>query len=51
MGSVSEMKEMLQCCDKNQVRPMVEVLPMSEVNEDIQKVREGETKIGVELQS
>jgi len=51
IGSISEIKEMLQFCAKNDVRPMVEVLPMSEVNEGIRKVREGDVKFRVVLQN
>jgi len=51
IGSLSEIKEMLTFCSKNDVRPMVEVLPMSEVNEGIRKVREGDVQFRVVLQN
>ena len=51
IGSLSEIKEMLAFCAKNDVLPMVEVLPMSEVNEGIRKVREGDVKFRVVLQN
>ena len=49
IGSLSEIKEMLAFCAKNDVRPMVELLPMSDVNEGIRKVREGDVKFRVVL--
>jgi D-arabinose 1-dehydrogenase-like Zn-dependent alcohol dehydrogenase len=51
IGSLSEIKEMFQFCSKNNVRPMVEVLPMTEVNEGIRRVREGEAKFRIVLQN
>ena len=51
IGSLSEIKEMLAFCSQHDVRPMVEILPMSEVNEGIRKVREGDVKFRVVLQN
>ena len=49
IGSLSEIKEMLTFCSQHDVRPMVELLPMSEVNEGIRRVREGDVKYRVVL--
>jgi len=51
IGSLSEIKEMLNFCSKHNVRPLVEVLPMSEVNEGIRKMREEDVKFRVVLQN
>lgn len=41
IGSRKEIKEMLEFCVKHGVRPIVEVHPMSQVNEGVQKMRDG----------
>jgi alcohol dehydrogenase (NADP+) len=49
IGSLSEIREMLNFCSQHDVRPMVELLPMSEVNEGIRRVREGDVRYRVVL--
>jgi alcohol dehydrogenase (NADP+) len=51
IGSIDEIKSMLEFASKNDVRPMVEVLPMSEVNEGIRKVKENDVKFRVVLEA
>jgi len=50
IGSPDEIREMLQFASEKDVRPMVEVLPMSEVNEGIRKVQENDVKFRVVLE-
>jgi len=50
IGSISEIKEMLKFAGESGVRPMVEILPMSQVNEGIRKVKENDVKFRVVLE-
>ena len=50
IGSPNEIREMLQFASDKGVRPMVELLPMSEVNEGIRKVQENDVKFRVVLE-
>jgi len=50
VGSRKEIIDMLEFCSKNDVRPMIELLPMSEVNEGIRKVQENDVKFRVVLE-
>lgn len=51
IGSRKEIKEMLEFASAHGVHPMIEVLPMSEVNEGIRKVRENDVKFRVVLKN
>lgn len=51
IGSRKEITEMLEFASKHDVRPMIEVLPMNEVNEGIRKVRENDVKFRVVLKN
>ena len=50
IGNVEEIKDMLAFASKHDVRPWIELLPMSEVNEGIRKVKENDVKYRVVLQ-
>jgi len=50
IGSQKEIEEMLQFSSKNDVRPWIELLPMSQVNEGIRKVHENDVKFRVVLE-
>ena len=50
IGSTAEVRDMLEFASKHDVRPMVEVLPMSKVNEGIEKVRSNDVKFRVVLE-
>lgn len=50
VGSPNEMREMLDFCAKNDVHPMIEILPMSQVNEGSAKVRRNDVKFRVVLE-
>ena len=50
IGSTKEIKEMLEFAAKNDVRPWIELLPMSQVNEGIRKVQENDVKFRVVLE-
>jgi len=50
IGNRKEIEEMLEFSSKNDVRPMIELLPMSEVNEGIRKVKENDVKFRVVLE-
>ena len=50
IGSTKEIKEMLEFASKNDVRPWIELLPMSQVNEGIRKVNENDVKFRVVLE-
>ena len=50
IGSTAEIKEMLEFASKNDVRPWIEVLPMSKVNEGIKKVNDNNVKFRVVLE-
>ena len=50
IGSTVEIAEMLEFAAKNDVRPMIELLPMSQVNEGIRKVKENDVKFRVVLE-
>ena len=50
IGSTTEIKEMLEFAGKHGVKPMIEVLPMSQVNEGIRKVNENDVKFRVVLE-
>ena len=51
IGSTAEIKEMLEFAGKHDVRPLIEVLPMSQVNEGIRKVNENDVKFRVVLEA
>jgi len=51
IGSTSEIRDMLEFASKNNVRPMIEVLPMSQVNEGIKKVQNNDVKFRVVLEA
>ena len=50
IGNIEEIKEMLQFASDKGVRPIIERLPMSEVNEGIRKVKENDVKYRVVLE-
>jgi len=50
IGSTKEIKEMLEFASKNDVRPWIELLPMSKVNEGIKKVQDNDVKFRVVLE-
>jgi len=50
IGNHQEIEAMLQFCSKNNVRPWIELLPMSQVNEGIRKVKENDVKFRVVLE-
>jgi alcohol dehydrogenase (NADP+) len=50
IGNLSEIKEMLQFAADHDVKPVIELLPMSQVNEGIRKVKENDVKFRVVLQ-
>ena len=50
IGSSVEIADMLEFAAKNDVRPMIELLPMSQVNEGIRKVKENDVKFRVVLE-
>ncbi|ETK71873.1 hypothetical protein L917_20682 [Phytophthora nicotianae] len=41
IGSIQDIKDMLELASKKNVRPVIQKLPMSKVNEGIQMVRNG----------
>jgi len=50
IGSTVEIKEMLEFASKHDVRPWIELMPMSQVNEGIRKVNENDVKFRVVLE-
>lgn len=50
IGSPDEIREMLEFSAKNDVRPMIELLPMSQVNKGIEKVKKNDVKFRVVLE-
>ncbi|KAJ3117419.1 hypothetical protein HDU96_006800 [Phlyctochytrium bullatum] len=50
IGSVKELKETLEFAAENDVRPMVEVMPMEQVNDAIAKVRAGKPRFRIVLE-
>jgi len=50
IGSSKEIKEMLEFASKNDVRPWIELMPMSQVNEGIKKVNDNDVKFRVVLE-
>jgi len=50
VGSLAEIKDMIEFSSKHDVRPMIEILPMSQCNEGIRKVRENDVKFRVVLE-
>jgi len=51
IGSIAEVKTMLEFADKHNVRPIIERLPMSQANEGIKRVREGKARYRVVLEN
>ncbi len=49
LGLPSEMREMLRFSQDNKIRPMIEMFPMTEVNEAIRKIRENKARYRVVL--
>ena len=49
LGLPSEMREMLRFSQENKIRPMIEMFPMTEVNEAIRKVRENKARYRIVL--
>lgn len=50
IGSSTEIKEMLEFASKHDVRPWIELMPMSQVNEGIKKVQDNDVKFRVVLE-
>lgn len=50
IGSTVEIKEMLEFASKHDVRPWIELMPMSQVNEGIKKVNDNDVKFRVVLE-
>ena len=50
IGNLEEIKDMLQFASKHGVRPWIERMPMSQVNEGIRKVQENDVKYRVVLE-
>ncbi|RLN92348.1 hypothetical protein BBJ28_00004994 [Nothophytophthora sp. Chile5] len=51
IGSIANIKEMLQVASEKNVRPVIQKLPMSKVNEGIQMVRDGTVRYRVVLEN
>ncbi|ETM31777.1 hypothetical protein L914_20700 [Phytophthora nicotianae] len=51
IGSIQDIKDMLELASKKNVRPVIQKLPMSKVNEGIQMVRNGTVRYRVVLEN
>ena len=51
IGSIAEIKDMLEFAAKNNVRPIIETLPMEKANEGLAKVRDGSVRFRVVLEN
>ncbi|KAE8881131.1 hypothetical protein PF003_g34651 [Phytophthora fragariae] len=51
IGSIQDIKDMLELASKENVRPMIQKLPMSKVNEGLDMVREGRVRYRVVLEN
>ncbi|RLN50508.1 hypothetical protein BBJ28_00026288 [Nothophytophthora sp. Chile5] len=51
IGSIADVKDMLQVASEKNVRPVIQKLPMSKVNEGIQMVRDGTVRYRVVLEN
>ncbi|GMF39408.1 unnamed protein product [Phytophthora fragariaefolia] len=51
IGSIQDIKEMLELASKKNVRPIIQKLPMSKVNEGLNMVREGRVRYRVVLEN
>ncbi|KAL3665737.1 hypothetical protein V7S43_009170 [Phytophthora oleae] len=51
IGSIQDIKDMLEVASKKNVRPVIQKLPMSKVNEGIQMVRDGTARYRVVLEN
>ncbi|KAF1317295.1 Mannitol dehydrogenase, partial [Globisporangium splendens] len=51
MGSIADIKDMLEVAAEKNVRPIIEKLPMSRANEGLQKVRDGKVRYRVVLEN
>ena len=52
IGSISEIRSMLAFVDKHRdIRPLIERLPMHQVNDGIQRVRDGKVRFRVVLEN
>ena len=49
MGNRATMKEMLSFSQKHNIKPLIELMPMSQINEAIQKVKENKVRYRVVL--
>ncbi|KAE9058705.1 hypothetical protein PF010_g30899 [Phytophthora fragariae] len=47
IGSIQDIKDMLELASKENVRPMIQKLPMSKVNEGLDMVRDGRVRYRV----
>jgi uncharacterized zinc-type alcohol dehydrogenase-like protein len=51
LGSPAMMREMLTFAEANGIRPIVEVMPMSQVNEAIGRLKEGKAHYRIVLEN
>jgi D-arabinose 1-dehydrogenase-like Zn-dependent alcohol dehydrogenase len=51
IGSIDEIKAMLDFADKHNVRPIIERIPMDKANEGIKKLRDGSVRYRVVLEN
>ncbi|GMF48105.1 unnamed protein product [Phytophthora fragariaefolia] len=51
IGSIQDIKEMLELASKKNVRPIIQKLPMSKVNEGLNMVRDGSVRYRVVLEN
>ncbi len=51
IGSIDEVKEMLQFAVTHNIRPIIECLPMDKVNDGIKKMRDGNVRFRVVLEN
>jgi len=51
IGSTGTVQEMLDFCSRNDVRPVIQKLPMNQVNEGVQAVRSGNVRYRIVLEN
>ena len=49
LGNRATMREMLQFAQKHNIKPMIELMPMTRVNEAIQRVKENKARYRIVL--
>ena len=50
-GSIGHAKQMLEFCARHQIKPLVEIFPMSQINEAMQRLIDGKARYRIVLQA